>query len=123
VTTILGKQQFQNDSHRVSSSGPQESTGRWCAWALRSEKVCWLLEVGMSQRFKWRRILSLPYVIWTDSPAITARRHPVKAFLRSAWLRWRFARALAVMGTGSMALDGLAKIRCSRSKLMNFPYS
>jgi len=63
-----------------------------------------------------------PFIVWSDTPNLTVRRHPAKAFLRGAWLRWVFARAAYVMGTGQPALDAFGRMGCSQQKLVNFPY-
>ena len=62
------------------------------------------------------------FVLWTDTPDLDSPRHPIKAALRSRWLRWIFSRALAVMGTGSPALDALRQMGCPEGKMLNFPF-
>ena len=62
------------------------------------------------------------FVLWTDTPDLESQRHPIKAALRSLWLRWLFSRALAVMGTGAPALDALRQMGCPEGKLLNFPF-
>jgi glycosyltransferase involved in cell wall biosynthesis len=63
-----------------------------------------------------------PLILWSDTPNLATRRHPVKAFLRGAWLRWVFGRVSYVMGTGRPALDALGRMGCPPEKLVNFPY-
>jgi glycosyltransferase involved in cell wall biosynthesis len=50
------------------------------------------------------------------------KRNPVKAILRSLFLRLVFRRASVILGTGAPALHILEKMGSPRSKLVNFPY-
>jgi glycosyltransferase involved in cell wall biosynthesis len=63
-----------------------------------------------------------PFLIWTDTPRLHARRSRGKAVLRSIWLKQVFQHAAFVMGTGQPALDALTKMGCPNSKLVNFPF-
>jgi len=63
-----------------------------------------------------------PYLVWTDTPNTTVHRGRLKGALRGWWLRRVFARAAAVMGTGTPALSALAQMGCSTEKLRNLPY-
>jgi glycosyltransferase involved in cell wall biosynthesis len=67
-------------------------------------------------------LCTAPFVVWSDTPNLTSRRHPAKALLRAHWLRWVFGRAAYVMGTGQPALDAFAQMGCPTEKLVNFPY-
>src|SRR5262249_10522253 len=53
-----------------------------------------------------------PFVLWTDTPDLGARRGAVKSFARSRWLQWIFTRSMAVMGTGPPALAALRQMGC-----------
>src|SRR5205085_10597819 len=62
------------------------------------------------------------FAIWTDTPRTDQRRSPLKAVLRSGWLRFVFRHATSVMGTGSPALGALSEMGCPAEKLVNFPF-
>jgi glycosyltransferase involved in cell wall biosynthesis len=63
-----------------------------------------------------------PFAIWTDTPNMRSKRNPIKAELRSRFLRKVFHRAHSVMGTGTPAMVQLEKMGCPSGKLINFPY-
>jgi glycosyltransferase involved in cell wall biosynthesis len=62
------------------------------------------------------------FAIWTDTPSLSRKRHPLKSYPRTIWLRWLFARATRVMGTGLPALSVLRQMGCPERHLVNFPY-
>ena len=62
------------------------------------------------------------FAIWTDTPNLSRKRSLVKRLTRGPWLRYVFAKAKAVMGTGALALENLAAMGCPREKLVNLPY-
>lgn len=68
------------------------------------------------------RLLRRRYVIWTDTPRLAARRHPVRAAVRGWLLRWWFQAALAILGTGRPAMKALEEMGAPTAKLMNFPF-
>lgn len=69
-----------------------------------------------------RMIQRLPFVVWTSMPHLARKRHPLKASLRSTWLRLVFWHAARVMGTGAPALASLAQMGCPVQKLANLPH-
>lgn len=68
------------------------------------------------------RVLRRPYALWTDTPNLGQRRHPLKGWLRRVWLKWIFDGAAHVLGTGVPALAALEVMGAEREKLVNFPY-
>lgn len=60
--------------------------------------------------------------IWTDTPNLAAARPRLKSRLRDMWIRHVFRHAERILGTGSPALEALAKMGCPPEKLVNFPY-
>lgn len=68
------------------------------------------------------RLLKKPYALWTDTPNLKRKRYPFYAFLRMSFLRWIFAGAAQIMGTGELALVNLQKMGCPEALLVNFPY-
>ncbi len=75
----------------------------------------------------WTRLVSLVvlallgrrYAIWTDTPNCTST---VKRKLRNFIVRLLSARAVAVMGTGKTATEGLRSMGIPSGKIVNFPY-
>jgi glycosyltransferase involved in cell wall biosynthesis len=70
-----------------------------------------------------RRLLGLPYAVFTDTPDETwlVRSKP-KAWLRARILRWILGGASRVMGTGRPALELLEAMGTDRERLVNLPY-
>ncbi len=68
------------------------------------------------------RLLRRRYAIWTDTPRLAGRRHPLKAAVRSLLLRWWFDGALAILGTGRPGVKALEEMGAPPSKLVNFPF-
>lgn len=68
------------------------------------------------------RMLKRSYALWSDTPDLERRRAGLYSLLRSAWLRWVFAGATRIMGTGRPALQGLGKMGAAENQLVNFPY-
>lgn len=64
----------------------------------------------------------VPYLVWTDTPDMAARRGPLKRVLRRWWLKRVFEHASFVMGTGAPALAALRAMGCEPVKLRNLPY-
>lgn len=63
-----------------------------------------------------------PFAIWTDTPNLNARRHPLKSALRASWLKMVFRRATAVLATGTPGINALEKMGCNKDKVYCFPY-
>jgi glycosyltransferase involved in cell wall biosynthesis len=68
-----------------------------------------------------RMFRRLPYLTWVDTP-LNEKRNPVKEFLRARFLKAVFSRAIAIMGTGRLALAALQRMGCPADKLVNLPY-
>lgn len=61
------------------------------------------------------------FVIWTDTPNLARTRSGWRQKTRRSFLRWVFARARHVMGTGAPALRALEAMGAPRIKLVNYP--
>lgn len=68
------------------------------------------------------RMLKCSYALWSDTPDFARRRAGLYARQRSTWLRWVFAGATRIMGTGRPALQALGKMGAAENQLVNFPY-
>jgi glycosyltransferase involved in cell wall biosynthesis len=68
------------------------------------------------------RLFRRTYALWTDAPDMTRRRPWWYASLRSAWLKWVFAGAARIMGTGQAGVSSLKEMGAPASRLVNFPY-
>ena len=68
------------------------------------------------------RILRRRYVLWSDTPNLDRKRSAMLAAARATWLRWVFAGARAVMGTGTPAVETLRKMGAHDERLVSFPY-
>ena len=62
------------------------------------------------------------FAIWTDTLALDKRRGYLKRTLRQMWLQWVFRKATVVLGTGKPGIDGLVKMGCCASKVVEFPF-
>jgi glycosyltransferase involved in cell wall biosynthesis len=68
------------------------------------------------------RLLGRRYALWTDAPDVTRQRRGLRALIRGAWLRWVFAGAARVLGTGEPAVRALSRMGAPASRLTSFPY-
>jgi glycosyltransferase involved in cell wall biosynthesis len=68
------------------------------------------------------RVLQRSYGVWTDTPNLTRKRHFIKKQARQSWLRWVFAGATHVLGTGNAALVSLKQMGAPENCLVNFPF-
>ena len=68
------------------------------------------------------RLFNRSYGIWTDTPDIHRRRHPLKARLRALWLHWIFSGAAHILGTGKPAIEALKQMGAPPARLVNFPF-
>ncbi|MDD3519263.1 MAG: glycosyltransferase family 4 protein [Chromatiales bacterium] len=62
------------------------------------------------------------FAVWTDTPDVGKRRPWPWRILRAGWLRWVFAKADRIMGTGRAALNALRVMGADQRKLVNLPY-
>jgi len=68
------------------------------------------------------RLLGLSYALWTDVPDLKRQRSLLFAWARAAWLRWIFAGAVRILGTGQPAVQNLKLMGALEARLINFPY-
>lgn len=68
------------------------------------------------------RLLKRRYAVWTDTPNLMRKRHPIKARLRASWLCWIFRGAVGVMGTGRPGIQALCRMGAPPEKVINFPF-
>lgn len=67
-------------------------------------------------------VLRRNYILWTDTPNVSRRRRGPLAMFRGLLLRLGFRNALAILGTGKPAMDGLSVMGAPKDKIVNFPY-
>jgi glycosyltransferase involved in cell wall biosynthesis len=65
--------------------------------------------------------LQRPYLLWSDTP-VPRNRGWIKSRLRRSFLRAVFRRALAVLGTGEVALKEFVRMGASQHNVLNLPY-
>lgn len=61
------------------------------------------------------------FMVWTDTPDSGRARTGWRQAARAAFLKWVFARARFVLGTGAPALDQLRRMGAPEAALVNFP--
>lgn len=68
------------------------------------------------------RLFGRSYALWTDAPDVKRQRSALSAPVRNVWLRWIFAGAVRIMGTGEPGVRGLKEMGAPAARLINFPY-
>lgn len=68
------------------------------------------------------RLLHRSYGIWTDTPNLSRKRHPARAWARGSWLRWVFVGSTHILGTGKPGIQALENMGAPQARLVNFPF-
>jgi len=68
------------------------------------------------------RILGRDYILWTDTPNPVRSGSWLKEKLRSAWVRWIFAGARAVLSTGRPGVEGMKRYGAPPDRVASFPF-
>jgi len=95
-------------------------------WRGITEKKAFFVIVGWNQTtyillLSILRILRRNYALWTDTPKPYSKRSMLFAWARTRYLRWIFAGARAVMGTGTHATSILEQMGAPQDHVVNFP--
>ena len=62
-------------------------------------------------------------IIWTDTPHVHRARNPLKAFLRSSYLKFLFPRLQYLFLTGKVGVQAGQEMGMAPSKTVNFPWA
>ena len=99
----------------------------WSIFRLARERDAFFVCAGWENRtfivmLTLLRLLGRDYIVWTDTPNPVRSGNWLKESLRSAWVRWIFRGARAIMSTGRPGVEGMIRYGAPPDRVVNFPF-